>query len=109
MKIEPNNIYCGDSYELIKEIPDKSIDLIYTDIPYLHHSGGGGHSEVAKRIQRLNKEELKDINKGIDYSILDEFVRVMKRIYIYIYIALKNKCCLLWNTLLKNIIVSLRY
>lgn len=29
-----NKITCGDSYKLIKEIPDKSIDLIYTDIPY---------------------------------------------------------------------------
>ena len=30
-----NTIVLGDSYKLIKEIPDKSIDLIYTDIPYL--------------------------------------------------------------------------
>ena len=86
MEIKPNNIYCGDCYELIKEIPDKSIDLIYTDIPYLHTvGGGGGHSEISKRIQKINNQELKDINKGIDYSILDEFVRVLKRIYIYVY------------------------
>jgi site-specific DNA-methyltransferase (adenine-specific) len=30
----PNNIYQGDSIELIKEIPDNSIDLILSDIPY---------------------------------------------------------------------------
>lgn len=30
-----NKIYCGDSLELIKQIPDKSIDLVYTDPPYL--------------------------------------------------------------------------
>lgn len=29
-----NKIILGDSYELIKEIPDKSIDLIITDPPY---------------------------------------------------------------------------
>ena len=29
-----NKITCGDSYSLIKEIPDKSIDLIITDPPY---------------------------------------------------------------------------
>ena len=90
MKIEPNNIYCGDSYELIKEIPDKSIDLIYTDIPYEIQSGGGGTSEISKRIQRINKVELKDISNGIDYSILDEFVRIMKRIYIYILLKGTN-------------------
>lgn len=37
-----NKIILGDSYELIKKIPDKSVDLIYTDIPYLFDSGGGG-------------------------------------------------------------------
>ena len=30
-----NSIKCGDYLELIKEIPDKSIDLIVTDPPYL--------------------------------------------------------------------------
>ena len=28
-------IYLGDAYELIKQIPDKSIDLILTDPPYV--------------------------------------------------------------------------
>lgn len=44
MKIERNNIYLGNCYELIKDIPDKSIDLIYTDVPYLYVQGG---AEVA--------------------------------------------------------------
>jgi site-specific DNA-methyltransferase (adenine-specific) len=30
----PNNIYQGDSIELIKEVADNSIDLILSDIPY---------------------------------------------------------------------------
>lgn len=30
-----NNIICGDSYELIKNIPDNSIDLVVIDPPYL--------------------------------------------------------------------------
>ena len=38
-----NKITCGDSYELIKGIPDKSIDLIITDPPYeIKHTTGGG-------------------------------------------------------------------
>jgi DNA modification methylase len=32
--IEKNKIYCGDCLNLIKEIPDKSVDLILTDPPY---------------------------------------------------------------------------
>jgi len=33
-KFELDKIYCGDCMELIKEIPDNSIDLIVTDPPY---------------------------------------------------------------------------
>ena len=81
--VEPNNIYLGDSYELIKEIPDKSIDLIYTDIPYLIDDGGCSNNDLSRRAQRLRNVELDDIRKGIDYSIFDEFCRVLKHIYIY--------------------------
>jgi site-specific DNA-methyltransferase (adenine-specific) len=34
MKIEPNNIYLGDCLEVMKHIPDKSIDMILCDLPY---------------------------------------------------------------------------
>ena len=37
-----NKILLGNAYELIKKIPDKSIDCIYTDIPYLYLQNGGG-------------------------------------------------------------------
>ena len=83
MKIEPNNIYCGDCYELIKDIPDKSVSLIYTDIPYLIDNGGCSDNELSKRAKRLRNEELETMRHGIDYSILDEFCRVLKHIYIY--------------------------
>ena len=85
MEIKPNNIYCGDAYNLIKDIPDKSVSLIYTDIPYEIQSGGGGHSALSKRIIKTNYVDLKDIRNGIDYSILDEFCRILKHIYIYIW------------------------
>lgn len=115
MEIKPNNIYLGDCYELIKMIPDKSIDLIYTDIPYQFLQSGGGGAFGYKNREYLNKirfweekmksaktkdeytkariqkekhlvmENTKDINTGIDWSILDEFVRVQKNIYIYIW------------------------
>lgn len=32
--LEPNNIYLGDCLELMKEIPDKSIQLVLVDLPY---------------------------------------------------------------------------
>ena len=84
-ELKPNNIYLGDCYKLIKQIPDKSIDLVYIDIPYLIEFSGGSKkgSPVNKRITNLMKNELKSIINGIDYSLFDELVRVMKYTYIY--------------------------
>lgn len=42
MEIKPNNIYCGDAYKLIKEMEDKSVDFIGTDIEE-------EYCEIAKR------------------------------------------------------------
>lgn len=51
-----NSIVLGDSYELIKNTPDKSIDCIYTDIPYFYVQNGiGGKSELAKRMENKKK------------------------------------------------------
>ena len=83
---ERNKIYNVDTYKAIKEIPDKSIDLIYTDIPYLYETGGSGSSDVAKRILNKKKElKQSDIYNGIDYDVLNEFVRIQPKIYIYIW------------------------
>lgn len=84
-KYKIDNVYNEDCYEAIKNIPDKSIDLVYIDIPYLIKSGGGCHSELSKRIMKTNKVDLDGINNGIDYAIFDELCRIMKHIYIYIW------------------------
>ena len=111
MKYELNKIYNADCYEAIKDIPDKSVDLIYTDIPYdLEGNGGGGcfgskkrdyHKEyervsensnasgLSKRMAK-NNNNIKDIAFGIDYSILDDFIRVLKKIHIYIWCSKKQ-------------------
>lgn len=128
-RFELNDVYLEDSYKAVKEIPDKSIDLIYTDIPYLIEAGGTGNSQLSQRITKVNAElgntkcyenlvkkeqELKykmdhakdryeyekwhsqhlnilnkmnlesaDIVDGINYDILNEFVRIQPNIYIY--------------------------
>lgn len=83
--LEINKVYNADSYIAIKEIPDKSIDCIYTDIPYFMVAGGGGHSELALRITKNKKQDLAELLDGIDYKILKEFVRVMKKINCFIW------------------------
>jgi site-specific DNA-methyltransferase (adenine-specific) len=77
----------GNSYELIKTIPDNSIDLIVTDPPYLIEStNAGSNSELSKSIQKMNDQLAEGIlTDGITNDILEEFVRVMKKINIYIW------------------------
>ena len=57
--MEINKIYLCDAYQKIKEIPDKSVDLIYTDIPYLITGGGGmgkNPTALGERINNKNSE-----------------------------------------------------
>ena len=84
-----NTIQFGDCYELIKKIPDKSIDLVYIDIPYLIEDGGCSSSPLSMRMKKIQHDEIEKIRHGIDYSILDELCRVMK--YIFIFGVVKNK------------------
>lgn len=85
------NLKLGDSYTLIKDIPDKSVDLIMTDPPYLIESTqAGGNSQLACSIQNMN-DELPDgggcgsLTISIKEEILDDFMRVMKTPNIYIW------------------------
>lgn len=86
MKFEEmiNKVINCDCYEMIKNIPDKSVDCIYVDIPYLFDSHGKGHSELAKRMDNKNND-LINIQDGIDYSILNELCRIMKKINCFIW------------------------
>ncbi len=84
-RFETNNIYHEDSYNAIKDIPDKSIDCIYTDVPYLMQSGGKGGGALGERIHNLIRKDMKNIIQGFDYNILDEFMRVMKKVNIFIW------------------------
>lgn len=63
-KLPINEILLGDSYELIKNIPSKSIDLIITDPPYQFNMGGSGHSEIA-----LRKSKQKDAIYKLDTKL----------------------------------------
>lgn len=84
MKFEEmiNTIALGDSYKLLKDIPDKSIDLVVIDPPYLFDNFGGG---CFGNERKKNRRELENIRKGFDYSILKELNRVLKKTNIYIF------------------------
>jgi DNA modification methylase len=77
-----NEIYNEDSYEAIKKIPDKSVDLIVIDPPYEMETRGGGFH---------NKRDYYDLiqDKGMASGLTDQFigelVRVMKKVNLYIF------------------------
>lgn len=78
----------GDYLELLKKIPDHSIDLIATDPPYLISATNGGGT--INNVKKLNKSlaDLKtvDITQGYDIELFgEEFIRVMKEINIYFW------------------------
>ena len=77
-------IFCGDCLELIKDIPDNSIDLVVIDPPYEIPNGGGGAFGIKKRKFR---KELEDgsLTKGFDMAVLDELIRVMQKVNNYIW------------------------
>ncbi len=80
-------ILCGDSYKLIKDIGNHSVDLIMTDPPYeIKKTKAGGSSNLARSIQKMNDElEQENITAGINETILDDFMRIMKKPNIYIW------------------------
>lgn len=76
-------IILGNSYELIKGLATDSVDLVLVDVPYdIKVTQGSGAFGVKKR---LNYKQLESISEGFDYAILDEFVRVLKKINLYIF------------------------
>ena len=86
--MEINKIYLGNAYELIKQVPDKSVDLIVTDPPYdfqCAHGRTGFFKWKTTSTHYAEEIEQADLGKGIDVSILREFVRVMKKINCYIW------------------------
>ena len=81
-------LYKGDCLEILKQIEDKSVDLIITDPPYdvdVNHDGGDLYHN--KGFDKSNIELVKSkIDNGYDIELYNtEFVRVMKTINIYIW------------------------
>ena len=76
----------GDCLELLKDIPDKSVDLVVIDPPYEIASGGvGGCFGVEQRNYHKQVSKNENIKSGISKKLLDELVRVMKKVNIYIW------------------------
>lgn len=80
-------LFYGDCLEIIKNIPDSSVDMILTDPPYKIETSGGGIYKQGR------KEYIKDIGQmsnGFPEEILNQCCRVMKKINIYLFCSQKQ-------------------
>lgn len=90
-----NKLYCGDCFEILKSINDKSIKLTITDPPYLHNKGGGkthgteGKSKIANsKMYNFNSLMMKDMSSFEEREInilLNELKRVMIKMNAFIF------------------------
>lgn len=77
----------GDCLELMKNIPDGSVDLVLTDPPYMIETVGAG---IYKQADKQYVKKLDGIKDGFDEKVLDEICRVMKKINVYFFCSQKQ-------------------
>ncbi len=86
--MKTNIIYNSDCLGGLKNLPDKSIDLVVTDPPYKKKGNGyycgGGSFGTTKRTYHKELDDNELLN-GFNKEVLDELVRVMKKVNIYIW------------------------
>ena len=73
--LEINKIHLGDCYELIKQIPDKSVDLVIIDPPYLINYFSNWRED---KTHDFHTPIENDTNAGLIKSIIPELFRVLK-------------------------------
>ena len=82
-KFKLNNIYNEDSFEVIKNLPDKCIDLILTDPPYGIDMANGIPLGKAKNLQ-TRKQYKGDWDNGIpSQDFFNEMARVSKLMIVF--------------------------
>lgn len=74
MRMEKNKIYCGDSLQILKTLPDESIDCCVTSPPYW-----GLRSYLPDKVQLkkdLSEQELSELRKELTLLGLNDTIRI---------------------------------
>lgn len=82
-----NKIINADCLDVLRELPDKCVDLVLTDPPYLiKNTNTGGNSKFSKSIQNMNNQ-LKEANltNGVSLDFCKEIIRIQDKINAYIW------------------------
>ncbi len=87
--IPDNTIVQGDCVEVMKQIPDKSINMVLTDPPYEQDNHGGGNTVMAQR--KLNNSYIDFISDSFDMgTVFNEIKRISKTINLLIFCSNKQ-------------------
>lgn len=77
----------ADCLDILKQLPDKCIDLVLTDPPYLiKNTKAGNKSSFAKSIQNMN-DEIKEAGlvDGVSLEFCEQILRIQDKINAYIW------------------------
>ena len=78
----------GDCLDVLKNIPDNSVDLVVTDPPYDIHAGFGGGIMKGHDKEYLN--QINTMSSGFSTEALDEICRIIKKINCYFFCSKKQ-------------------
>jgi DNA modification methylase len=89
-KDELGMCFKGDCLDIMKNIPDNSVDMILTDPPYKNENHGGGQTELAQR--KLVKDlHIDFISNGFNYEeIFTQMLRICKIPNFFIFCSNKQ-------------------
>ena len=81
-------LWQGDCLELMKDIPDKSVDLVITDPPYLHVKGGMKSKKYNTGTWKADSDMvtgMSDFGEAEIFNFLDTVIPKMKKVNMYIF------------------------
>lgn len=80
-----NKIIHGNCLEILKQIPDNTINLVLTDPPYLYKNlVGGGCNQLTKSITKSFKD-LNGLKNGVSLNFCKEIIRLQDKVNCYIW------------------------
>lgn len=80
-------LICDDCLRILPRVPNNSIDCVITDPPYVLETRGAG---LFRKKHMTYTRELETMSNGFSTAVLDELVRVMKKINIYLFCSQKQ-------------------
>lgn len=86
--MELNKVYNEDYLTGIEKIPEKSIDLVITDPPYLHVKGGMKSKKYNTGTWKAESDmvtKMSDFDRTAIFQFLDNVIPKMKKVNMYIF------------------------